>query len=338
MRTRIAIVLPLIAFGCHTESAESRAAASVEAGAASAQSLQLDGSAMTHHRREIADAGVDPLCKTLLAEEKLDESALRDDDRKGDDPRMRCSSNGKYAWAVRVDKGDAGSSIKQTVLFAGPDNARARLASTVDGVEWPPTFGHHAMFDFDNDGVPELIATIVKDVKTFAPASRIFVTMKKGAIAPYPTGGSFLVDGAIDADRDGHPDLRVSYDLGKRTVCAPTDEGRITVDLVAHTLPDGKFSVNDAVAQAAATKHCPAMPTADALFVPSVTGSPDDRDLSFKSIACERLRGKSAEAVVAEINAACAAHADATAKCSGPCRHVKDALAVANFTPPVQLK
>jgi hypothetical protein len=337
MRTRIATLVPLLAaLGCHTEG-ESRPYVPAEAAAPSAQGLQLDASAMLHKRE--SDAGVDPLCKTILAEEKLDESALRDDDRTSAAPRLRCMGNGKYAWAVRADKiGDAGTSIKQTIIFAGPDNARARLASTVEGVEWPPTFGHHAMVDFDNDGVPELVAIITKDVKSFAPASRIFVTMKKGAITPYPTGGSFLVDGVVDSDKDGHPDLRISYDLGKRTVCAPADEGHVTVELLAHALPDGKFSVNDAVATAAATKHCPAMPTADALFTPSITGSPEDRDLSTTTVACERLRGKSAEAVVAEINAACAAHADATAKCAGPCRHVKDALAVANFAPPVQLK
>lgn len=332
MRSSIPLLFVLVA--CHSDSADNRAAPVQSTAATSASVAQPQ-----HHRREVADAGVDALCKTLLAEEKLDESALNEEDRTKPGPRVRCMSTGTFAWAIRLDKVDAGSSVQQTLLFAGPDNARARQVSTLQGVEWPPVFGRHAaMYDYDNDGVPELVASISKDVRTFTPAARIFVTVKKGVIAPYPTGGTYKVDAATDMDKDGRPDLRISYDLGKRTVCAPTDEGRVEVELAAHALPDGKFSVDDAVARSFAEKRCPAMPAADALFTPTVTGSPDERDLSLQTIACERLRGKSAEAVVAEIQTACAPNAAATQKCSGPCRHLKDALAVANFAPPLQLK
>jgi hypothetical protein len=333
MRSSIPLLI-VFATACHSESSENRAAPVQSTVASSASVAQPQ-----HHRREVVDAGVDALCKTLLAEEKLDETALNEEDRSRPGPRMRCMSTGTFAWAIRLDKADAGSSIRQTLLFAGPDNARARQVSTLEGIEWPPVFGRHAaMYDFDNDGVPELVASISKDVRTFAPAARIFVTVKKNAIAPYPVAGGYKVDAAVDMDKDGRPDLRISYDLGKRTVCSPADEGRVEVELAAHALPDGKFSVDDAVAKSFAEKRCPAMPSADALFTPTITGSPDERDLSLQTIACERMRGKTAEAVVSEIQTACAPSAGATQKCSGPCRHLKDALAVANFQPPIQLK
>jgi len=327
----VSFILALAA--CHSDAIERQA---VEAGVASVAAAPSSAPIARRHQ-DVADAGVDPLCKTLLAEEKLDESALRDDPASAG-PRIRCMGDGAHAWAVRADKGDAGTSIRQTILYAGSDGTRARLASVVDGAEWPAVFGRHAaIFDFDNDGVPELVASISRDVRTFTPASRIFVTIKKGAIVPYPTGGSFLVDGVMDLDKDGRPDLRVSFALGKRTVCAKTDEGDVEVELAAHALPDGKLSLTDAVAASYAAKHCPSMPASDALFTPPVTG-PDDRDLSLSTIACERMRGKSADAVVAEIKAACAPYADAAQKCSGPCRHAKDAIAVASFAPPLQLK
>ena len=81
------------------------------------------------------------------------------------------------------------------------------------------------------------------------------------------------------------------------------------------------------------------MPAADTMFVPSIDPTVSDpRDLSLSYVACARLRGKSADAVVAELQAACGPNADATKKCAGPCRHLPDAIAVAKFAPPVQLK
>ena len=344
MRTLIHLLIAAAATvaACRSEPAETTTTTKTAPGASA--SAPPSASALTvHHRREAgADAGLDALCKTVLGEEKLDESAMRADDKTSTGPRLGCWSNGHVAWALRVDPADAGSSVKQTILFANDSGARARLASTVDNVEWPPVLGRHsAMFDFDGDGVPEFFTVVPKNVRTYAPASRNFVTFKKGTISPYPTGGGFVVDSVADVDNDGRPDLRVSFELGKRTVCEASDKeaGPLSVELAAHSLPDGKFSVSDTGAAAFAARHCPAMPAADTMFLPS--GDPaasDPRDLSMAYVLCARLRGKSADAVVTELNAACAPNAEATKKCSGPCRHLPDALAVAKLTPPVQLK
>ena len=300
---RATFLVVLVVAACDSPSAE--------------KSAPSASAATTSFHRHASDAGLDPLCATILQEEKVDVS------------QIRCYPAGKYAWAVRADQVPGG--IRQTILFAGTDGTRARLESNVTGVEWPPLFGRHGgAFDFDGDGVPELVATIAKDVRTFAPGSRIFVTMKKGAIAPYPTGGAYQVNGLVDVDHDGRPDLRVSFDLGKRTACAASDEGRVEIDFIAHSLPNGTFSLDDAVASGFAQKHCPAMPTADGMFTLS--------DLSTTWVSCARMRGKSADAVIDELQKACAPNADATKKCQGPCRHLPDAIAVAKFAPPLQLK
>ena len=69
---------------------------------------------------------MDPLCATILKEESLEASALKTDDRKAPGPRMFCAASPRVAWAVRVDPLDAGRTVRQTILFAGTDGARAR--------------------------------------------------------------------------------------------------------------------------------------------------------------------------------------------------------------------
>jgi hypothetical protein len=286
------------------------------------------------------DGGTDALCTAILEGEKLDERALQLDDRKNPGPRLLCLSTGRFAWALRLDPpAPPASSVRQTLVFSSADGARGRLESTLDKVDWPPVLGRHTgMFDFDDDGVPELFTLVPANVRSYEPASRVFVTFKNGAISPYPTGKGYVVDQVVDLDGDGRPDLKVAFELGKRTACQPGEEGALRIELVAHGLKDGTFTLDDPMTWAMARRSCPAMPTSDAMFVASMPPSPPDaRDLSMAYVSCSRLRGKAAEAVASEIGAACTGKVDATKKCAGPCRHLADAIAIAKFNPPLRL-
>jgi hypothetical protein len=270
---------------------------------------------------QIKGDGGNGLCAALTVEERIDKS------------RIDCLERGAWAWALRVDPGDGG--IVQTLIVAG-DKTRARQTSNVAGVEWPPALGRHsALFDFDGDGVPEFFAVVPADVKTFTPAVRNLVTFKGGAIAPYPIPDGWIVEGVSDVDGDGRGDLRVAFDLGKRTICEPSDEPRIALDFVAHGLANGTFTLSDDVAVAQAAKKCP--PTSE-MFAPSISQALEARDLSLGWVSCARVRGKSEAAVIAELQTACKASDAATKACKGPCRHLPDALVVAKFAPPVQTK
>jgi hypothetical protein len=285
------------------------------------------------------DAGSpDALCGAILASEKLDDSALHVEDLKRPGPRLLCLSTGRFAWAVRLDPPVApASAARQALVFASADGARGRLESTLPNLEWPPVLGRHTgMFDFDNDGVPELFALVPANVRTYEPASRILVTFKKGAIAPYPTGTGYVVDQVGDIDGDGRPDLKVAFELGTRTACQPGEEGALKVELVAHALKDGTFTLDDPMTWAMDGRSCPAMPASDSMFVASMPPSPPDpRDLSMGYASCSRLRGKPAKELIAELNAACTGKVGS--KCAGPCRHLADAIAVAKFDPPLHL-
>jgi hypothetical protein len=320
------------AMGTAAPGASSSAVAPSASAAPLAPGAQADGG---------ADAGVDPLCAAILKTEKLDASAMQLDDRTSPGPRLLCVSTGRFAWAVRVDPPTPpATSVRQVVLFSSADGAHGRVESKLDKVDWPPPLARHTMmFDIDNDGVPEFFAPVPANVRTYEPASRIFVTFKKGAISPYPTGlgAGYLVDRVADVDGDGRPDLRVRFELGKRTVCQSAEDEPLRVELIAHGLKDGTFTLDDPMTWAEARRHCPAMPAPDAIFVASAQPAPDPRDLSMAYVSCSRMRGKPADAVIGELNAACKDSADA-GKCGGPCRHLADAIAVARFTPPLQLK
>jgi hypothetical protein len=356
MRTRIsgALLVTILAAlaACQSEKSEGAPAAPpapAEGGAAPGASSSATASSASASAALLArgaeadggaDAGVDPLCAAILKAEKLDEGAMRLEDRTRPGPRLLCASTGRFAWAVRVDPpAPPGSSVQQAVIFSSADGAHGRVESRLDKVDWPPVLGRHTMmFDIDNDGVPEFFAPVPANVRTYEPASRIFVTFKKGAISPYPAGlgAGYLVDRVADIDGDGRPDLRVRFELGKRTVCQPGEDEPLRVELVAHGLKDGTFTLDDPLTWAEGRRHCPAMPAPDAIFVASAPPAPDPRDLSMAYISCSRLRGKPAGAVIAELSAACKDSADA-GKCGGPCRHLADAIAVARFTPPLQL-
>jgi hypothetical protein len=353
MRTRISgaiLVTILVApAACHSERSDGAPAAPspAEAGVApvapSSATAPAAGSAPAASGGVAdggADSGVAPLCAAILTAEKLDASAMQLEDRTRTGPRLLCVSTGPFAWAVRVDPpASAGASVRQAVIFSGSDGTHGRAESMLDKVEWPPALGRHTgMFDFDNDGVPEFFTPVPANVRTYEPAARIFVTFKKGAISPYPTGlpAGYLVDRVGDVDGDGRPDLHVRFELGKRTVCQPGEDEPLRVELVAHALKDGTFTLDDPMTWAEARRRCPAMPATDAIFGASPPPAPDPRDLSMAYVQCSRLRGKPAAAVVTELQAACKDSAGA-ARCAGPCRHLADAIAVARFTPPLQL-
>ena len=343
-------VLGVVALGtldCHSNPEEPKRDASppiVVADASPSSALASpppDAASFAGHARSDAgaEAPLDPLCAAVLKDEGLDASALRSDDRKLPGPRLFCAASPTVAWAIRVDPADAGRTVRQTLIFAGADGARAKLTSSLDDVEWPPVLGRHtAMFDFDGDGVPEFFTVVPANVRTFTPASRNLVTYKSKKIAPYLSGVRYLVEAVSDLEGDGHGDLRISFALGNRTVCQPGDEGPLSQEFEAHGLPGGKFSLDDSAAAAFVARRCPKVPVASELFTASIDPARDPRDLSLDYVACGRLRGKSEDALLAELQTACAPYVDATKQCMGPCRHLPDAIAIAKFAPPVQAK
>jgi hypothetical protein len=133
------------------------------------------------------------------------------------------------------------------------------------------------LFDFDGDGVPEiwfadqhireLLAFKNKVASRYPPALRL-----RGV----PLWG---VQSVADVDHDRRPDLLLAFD---RAVPPPVPER------VAHALPDGTFSEDDAIARRELIAQCPAT---ESLLVLR-TDDTVDVDASIAAISCAALRGE----------------------------------------------
>ena len=109
-------------------------------------------------------------------------------------------------------------------------------------------------------------------------------TWKNGAIVRYAPTAKMAIWNLEDVDGDGRPDLRTAFPYsssrgGSTPVFSP--------DLVAHSLPDGTFSISDAVATAAMRKVCPKKPALSSL----TAASGGDTETHGRDLACALVWG-----------------------------------------------
>ena len=199
-------------------------------------------------------------------------------------------------WLVRVvhDTADGG---EQVLVPPGPGGVRNGHPYNV--FKLAPVYVV-AFFDFDGDGEDEAV---------IGRWTSIFVyTFKRGRIAPYAPASGFTIDEVKDIDGDGRPDL----------LLRPFGDAPTTLQLYAHSLPDGAFTVHAAVA----VQHAPAVCPRDA---PVPLGGVSDEVLA-NDLACSLLWGHDPKALSKEL---CSGEA-------GPCPGwVKPMLAT---KPPLSLR
>jgi hypothetical protein len=160
-------------------------------------------------------------------------------------------------------------------------------------------------------------------------------TFEGGRIVPYAPAANILVEGLLDADGDGITDLSTygPFDhVGEW--CGSGFGYRIAGPLLlAHGLPDGTFSMNDAVAVAHAKKECPKSP---ARIV--VKGSEDKPVTNARNVACLRLWGASVASVEARVERECPTPAEEQNCKPGVCSDNEMLLLWAKKTPPLTIR
>ena len=147
------------------------------------------------------------------------------------------------------------------------------------------------LFDFDGDGVPELYLAVDEtgDEGHRARQHGLF-SFRDGKVVPYAPVAAIPFTDLVDHDGDGRPDLLMyagyTDSLEGCYSGFPTDHARPS--FLAHSLADGTFSTDDAVAKAFVASWCAKKPGAIASSYDAVCARLFARDAA--AVKRERAR------------------------------------------------
>jgi hypothetical protein len=118
------------------------------------------------------------------------------------------------------------------------------------------------LYDFDGDGEPEVHVGASYGHEGVSEQSDALLTFKNGRIEPYAPAAKYGFEAMKDYTGDGIPDLSMSQPLSGTEDCGSGFPGDGSGhSFIAHALPDGGFSDDDAEARAFAKQRCPNRPT-----------------------------------------------------------------------------
>ena len=182
-------------------------------------------------------------------------------------------------------------------------------------------------FDYDSDGLPEAVflhgRTVGGSGGTVVTSGSVW-TVSRGRIGPYP-GVPQGVLGTTDADCDGRPDLLYEGPFFWGPCASPMGCSQYAPKLLAHSLADGTFSVDDGVAHDWARRQCPC----------PEQGLPDDLMVAHAAARCARLWGRTARDLASDYKRLCPEKLDPTDFWGRPlCDSLKRMLAA---EPPLRL-
>jgi hypothetical protein len=145
------------------------------------------------------------------------------------------------------------------------------------------------LFDFDRDGEPEVHVGASYGHEGVSERSDDLFTFKHGMLDRYAPAAAFGFEAMKDVTGDGLPELLMSESLSGGESCGsgfPADGSGLT--FIAHALPNGAFSSDDAAARAFAKKSCSTEPAA-------LT--------SMNDVLCARLWGADSATLEKEVRA-----------------------------------
>jgi hypothetical protein len=233
-------------------------------------------------------------------------------------PEMPCWDTPAGAWAVVVKEAAVCPRQRNSLdgWFAATSNrlahVDARTCKVVQSpVEWPhyqpfdadprfdapewrcqPTYAElnsvePSFYDFNNDGEPEIwLARSFKYWDGSRPDTYL-LSFGNQQITSYARP-NLVYDELLDHDGDGRPDLIWRFDLGVSDDCSDHGHTASAPPFLAHSLPDGRFAFDDAVARAYVQTWCSEAPR----VIDSV-----------EAVTCARLFGRSSAVLLRGLEA-----------------------------------
>jgi hypothetical protein len=193
------------------------------------------------------------------------------------------------AWPAVTDAGDAFVLRAQETSWRQAEEGRSRLAPI-------------ALFDYDGDDAPELLARVIDQGPEGAATERVLVWRATSTrVEPFEPAMGLHPVGVEDFDDDGRPDLLTHAELVGVDDARPGETLR-GPSLVARSLPGGLFALSSGVALLKNRERCPAPPPPPLL----VRGGPDlDAARSAERVACAMLWRVPAAAIESELRREC---------------------------------
>jgi hypothetical protein len=243
-------------------------------------------------------------------------------------PPAPCFAAADGAWTFEPKEvafgEESGASIDATVAYVRRSDratlARSSATYAIGNLGTSHALEALVLFDYDGDGLVELF---FKDEWSETAEGQTGVdthmaSVKGGKVTSYAPAEAIAWTGADDVDDDGRPDLLIGHRAEADRDCAGNVPGESLsiFALVAHSLPNGTFSVDDSIAATYAKAQCPQAPA----HVVTPKGAAIDCDATARNALCARLWGVKAPAIEAEIKRrtiewSCDEEADSTKMC-----------------------
>lgn len=195
----------------------------------------------------------------------------------------------------RTDRGDGFRVGERDTNWSYHDIARTEM-------------GVWTLFDYDGDGVPEVIVPVSTSVSEQGTNATVLVwKFSSAGLVPYDAAAGFSPVGVEDVDHDGRPDLYTHGHLeGEYNNSAGVDARLHGPRLVAWSLPWGAFTASSGVALERNRAACPSPPTA--YVVHDTAGR--ELGMTAQNVACARLWGVPSAAIEQALARECPARSE----------------------------
>lgn len=236
------------------------------------------------------------------------------------EPLGRCFASPTGAWALDAGKAgkpdpiegldDDGWSVPYSLTYVTATGQLVRSKGIGSG-EVIARSGNEraaevvAVFDFDGDGVSELVTKEWEDWggESYSDALRVY-TYRDGEVKAYAPAEGLEIQGVIDADFDGRPDFAVPGSMHVEGPCGMDGQTFSSPMQLAHSIAGGGFSLDDAVAREVLRLACGPMERELLAFDRTGGQSIVEPYESTRRITCARIYGMSPKEATGRVRAA----------------------------------